>query len=716
MTGTYQWNATYNGDANNSPDSDIGDCSERVTVSPASPAITTTPSTTCVTLSSTAVTVKDTATLSGGYYETGSIVFTLVAPGGSTVDTETVSVSGNGSYTTPTGYTLPTTVTGTYQWNASYNGDTNNKAVADNGDCNERVVVNCSPITVSGTKFNDLTGNGFSSDDAGQSGVTINLYMESNCSSGLQTGCGGDKLVATTTTASNGTYSFSNLVPGTYYVQEAVPAGYVQTGGGPNGSAGSTYYTICAQKGQIYGGNNFDDYLARACGPGSVSFKVTSGSTSKTVTGLSGNTQQGNTVQVTFTVPSGMNEQLTLVSYVAPGSTYNASTAHQQQIFDAASGTFAPGTYTLTVQIPNCYYQIDFVCGLAINQLVPPLFNGSAYGPDNSNITYSAQGRLISADNGGTQVCVTPSVKAGDFATVKFWSDSYGRGVLDKLNGGGTSGTATSLGKWLASNFPHLYGPQADAGNPYEKNLAGVTNATVASFFTTLYGATGTNLTYAQIMATALASYATDTVLAGGTCAASYLNTSSNGTGLDSYSVGTGGSLLGLTGSPTVLTILDTADQQAFSTNNFNTILSTINPIFSGINSSGGVNNGTLAVAVKPAAVVKPAATVKPAAAVKPAAVVKPAAAVKTTLSSIEPAVLQDVATALQPSRSSATKKQAAGVDQVMALLMRVCAQLSWPRSKIMNVGEDAEGHRLFRPLECRRWTARLNRLEDGRG
>ena len=46
------------------------------------------------------------------------------------MDTETVTVSGNGTYTTPTGYTLPTTgtVTGTYQWVASYSGDANNNA------------------------------------------------------------------------------------------------------------------------------------------------------------------------------------------------------------------------------------------------------------------------------------------------------------------------------------------------------------------------------------------------------------------------------------------------------------------------------------------------------------------------------------------------------------------------------------------------------------
>ena len=34
------------------------------------------------------------------------------------VDSETVTVNGNGSYTTPVGYTLPSTgtITGTYQW------------------------------------------------------------------------------------------------------------------------------------------------------------------------------------------------------------------------------------------------------------------------------------------------------------------------------------------------------------------------------------------------------------------------------------------------------------------------------------------------------------------------------------------------------------------------------------------------------------------------
>jgi hypothetical protein len=81
------------------------------------------------------------------------------------------------------------------------------------------------------------------------------------------------------------------------------------------------------------------------------------------------------------------------------------------------------------------------------------------------------------------------------------------------------------------------------------------------------------------------------------------------------------------------------------------------------------VKKSTPAAAVKLAATAKPATpAVTLAATAKP---IKPAAAVKSTLSPLEPALLQDVAAALQPLPSSAAQKQAAGVDQVMALLMR---------------------------------------------
>ena len=80
--------------------------------------------------------LKDSATLTGGLTPTGTITFDLYAPRGvDGRDTEVVTVSGNGTYTTPAGYTLPTTgtVIGTYQWVASYSGDVNNSPASDQG-------------------------------------------------------------------------------------------------------------------------------------------------------------------------------------------------------------------------------------------------------------------------------------------------------------------------------------------------------------------------------------------------------------------------------------------------------------------------------------------------------------------------------------------------------------------------------------------------------
>ena len=81
--------------------------------------------------------------LSGGYHETGTITFTLIAPDGTAVDTETVAVNGNGSYTTPLGYTLTgAAATGTYQWNASFtDSDGNNVNAGENGVIAEQVAV-----------------------------------------------------------------------------------------------------------------------------------------------------------------------------------------------------------------------------------------------------------------------------------------------------------------------------------------------------------------------------------------------------------------------------------------------------------------------------------------------------------------------------------------------------------------------------------------------
>jgi uncharacterized repeat protein (TIGR01451 family) len=123
VTGTYQWNAVYSGDANNAPSSDIGSLAEQVMVSPASPRLNTTP-----TLVSVGGTLQDSADLAGGYFPTGTITFTLVNPDGVTVDTEEVTVSGNGIYHTSVGFVA--NAAGIWHWVASYGGDPNNIAVS----------------------------------------------------------------------------------------------------------------------------------------------------------------------------------------------------------------------------------------------------------------------------------------------------------------------------------------------------------------------------------------------------------------------------------------------------------------------------------------------------------------------------------------------------------------------------------------------------------
>ncbi|MEA2639508.1 MAG: hypothetical protein QOF51_902, partial [Chloroflexota bacterium] len=120
-----------------------------------------------------------------------------------------------------------------------------------------------------------------------------------------------------------------------------------------------------------------------------------------TVYDLTGNTHAGDTVKVVFTLASGCSsQQVSLVSYKAPGPTFDANTANQQTVYQQQTGSFSAGVNNyLQVTIPSCYFQIDFVRGAVITTL----------GPAGSTNFYSAQNRLIDANNGGTGSCVTPT-------------------------------------------------------------------------------------------------------------------------------------------------------------------------------------------------------------------------------------------------------------------------------------------------------------------
>ncbi len=76
--------------------------------------------------------------------------------------------------------------------------------------------------SISGTLWGDVNGDGVrGTGDAGLAGRTV--FLDQNQNGKLDPG------EASTTTAADGSYTFTGLAPGTYYVDEVLPAGWIQT-------------------------------------------------------------------------------------------------------------------------------------------------------------------------------------------------------------------------------------------------------------------------------------------------------------------------------------------------------------------------------------------------------------------------------------------------------------------------------------------------------
>jgi hypothetical protein len=242
VAGTYTWSAAYGGDSNNNAANDQGGIVEQTVVSPASPTLTTTPSPSTVTLGTAPVTLTDSATLSGGYFPTGAITFQLFQ-GSTQVHTETVAVSGNGPYTTPTGFTLPTTGTaaGGYVWVAVYSGDGSNNSTAESDPAAEQVTVSPASPTLVTTAVPTtvmLPASPVLTDTAVLSGG----YFPTGVIIFTLTGPGSFSFTQTNPTSGNGAYTASTTLPttgtvaGTYtwtaiYEGDANNTGAVDQGG-----------------------------------------------------------------------------------------------------------------------------------------------------------------------------------------------------------------------------------------------------------------------------------------------------------------------------------------------------------------------------------------------------------------------------------------------------------------------------------------------------
>ena len=121
--GTYYWQAIYSGDdKNNGAKSTCTD--ETLVVNPLQPTASTAQN----------VIPNDAFTLGDGFNPTGSITFNLYSPSdptcaGDPALTQTVTVSGNGTYNT-TNNSFVASAEGTWRWASSYTGDTNNKSAS----------------------------------------------------------------------------------------------------------------------------------------------------------------------------------------------------------------------------------------------------------------------------------------------------------------------------------------------------------------------------------------------------------------------------------------------------------------------------------------------------------------------------------------------------------------------------------------------------------
>ncbi|MFI5380423.1 MAG: beta strand repeat-containing protein, partial [Tepidisphaerales bacterium] len=428
-------------------------------------------------------------------------------------------------------------------------------------------VLAASSSSASGHVYNDLSGNGLSADDTPMSGVIVNLFRDVNGNGTLDSGDGA--AVATTTTNASGAYSFGGLTAGnTYFVQEVLPSGYVRTA-----PALSDNYAVPVTGLTNATGLDFDNFNKTCCtnSVANVSFLI-NGTT--TVTNLRGATHQGDTVVARFTVTGTASQTLSFVTYNAPDAVFNADDANLQTVDQLASGSFAPGPHSLTVTIPANFYQIDFVCGLAIDTL----------GPAGSNIFYSAQSRLISADNGGLH-----SDTDDEAATTCFWNN-LGQTLIKSFGG---SACNTDLGNWLATTYPKMYG--ASCPNS-ANNLSGDTNTTVAALFKSFYKNNTHCGADAQVMATALNVYASTLSLGGAVAdTAQYgFDATTGGLGAAEFNVGNNGAAFNVANNSTLTVSQMLAVANAKSTNdvlynNVTSLLQMAYNMFSQVNGSGGL-------------------------------------------------------------------------------------------------------------------------------
>jgi hypothetical protein len=268
---------------------------------------------------------------------------------GAVLDTRSISNFQNGIYTS-------WTITGHVKILVTNDGPTN--AVVD-GIFFEPSAAAAG--TISGIVFNDVNKNGvYDTGDTPLSGWGVWINANTNG----QPDPSGHQIL----TDANGNYSFSNLVPGTYIVDEFIPTGWTRTLPTTVTSPNTTGYTnVVVMAGQTVTGKNFGSYLGTTTG-------TTGGGTGTTTTGTGGNGGTG-------TTGSG-----------ATGATCSANT-------DCASGMCSAGTCIATSPTQPVV-TLPTIGGTA---QVPPVSTGQAVvylysGHDSGTAEYKGTNTRIDLD------------------------------------------------------------------------------------------------------------------------------------------------------------------------------------------------------------------------------------------------------------------------------------------------------------------------------
>jgi protocatechuate 3,4-dioxygenase beta subunit len=412
------------------------------------------------------------------------------------------------------------------QYNVVTGGEPHSVDVRVIGSPPANVTVNDLPLPqLLGRVFHDADNNGIFDDaDTGLANVAVYLFNEG----GLL------DPIASTTTDSDGFYTFTGLLPGAYRVVQIQPAGYLdgnETAGSLGGQVDNTQDSnaiaaISVALGDAGGlGYNFAEILpSRLHGlvwedfndDGEINFAEQA--LEDVLIELTGLDDRGNLVHRTaLTDADGMYSFADLRPSGADGYVLRE---HQPAGRPDGKDTIGEVNGTPSGQVQSN----DTVAGISIPR----------------------PGSIAANYNFGERAPIGAPVTHGQAAGIGFWQNKNGQALIKSLNGGET---ATQLGDWLAATLPNMYGATA-----VESNLAGKTNAEVAAFYKNLFK--GPSKLETQVLATALAVYVTNSTLAGNVAASYGFAVTQYGVGVATFNVGARGSAFGLPDHSTT-TVLD---------------------------------------------------------------------------------------------------------------------------------------------------------------